>query len=106
MERFTEGDIVHVNTGLVFKHFTKEYDAVLLWNGYNNQPLLTELDKYRPHWASYNEIESVIGHIDLEKALVDQLLSELNHKKRNGLCNQTRMDKREKIQTRTGQETD
>ena len=69
VERFKEGDIVHVNMGLVYKHFTKEYDAVLLWNGYNSQPLLTKLGEYKPHWASYDEIESVIGHIDLEKAL-------------------------------------
>ena len=31
--------------------------------------LFTEVGKYKPHWGTYGEIESVIGHIDLEQAV-------------------------------------
>ena len=63
------GDIVHINMALVFPRSAYEYDAIVLWNSFNNQPLLTKVGEYRPFWASYEEIEKVIGHIDIDVAL-------------------------------------
>ena len=69
MIKYKEGDVVHINMGLAYKTYTTEYDAVLLWNGYGKQPLLTKVGEYRPFWATYEEIERVIGHIDLKEAV-------------------------------------
>lgn len=63
------GDVVHVNMALTFETFKQEYDAIVLWNSFNGQPLLTKVGEYRPFWSSYKEIERVIGHIDLKEAL-------------------------------------
>lgn len=63
------GDIVHINMGLAYPGCTNEYDAVVLWDGFNKQPLLTRIGEYRPFWASYDEIERITGHVDLEGAV-------------------------------------
>ena len=65
-----EGDVVQIDLSLEYGNvFTRRYKAVVLWNGFNGQPLFTEVGKYKPHWGTYGEIESVIGHIDLEQAV-------------------------------------
>lgn len=68
-EKPKTGDVVHINMALAYPGYKLEYDAVILWNSFNNQPLITKVGEYRPHWASYSEIESIIGHIDLNKAV-------------------------------------
>ena len=63
------GDVVHINMGLAYHGYKQEYDAIVLWNSFNGQPLLTRTGEYKPFWGSYNEIESIIGHIDMKGAL-------------------------------------
>lgn len=57
------GDIV-VDTTFKFRSH-----AVVLWGGFNGQPLLTGPEMYRPYWGTYEKIQEVIGHIDLEKLI-------------------------------------
>ena len=68
MIRVKEGDIVHINMELAYHGYKNEYDAIVLWN-FGRQPLLTRVGQYKPFWATYDEIERVIGHIDMEKAV-------------------------------------
>ena len=67
--KITNGDIVEIDEGLVYKGCICNYTAVVLWKGFNNQPLLTKVGEYRPHWGTYESIVRVVGHIDMEKAV-------------------------------------
>ena len=65
-----EGDIVVIDESRVYSApCNPPYRAIVLWNGYNNQPLITRLGTYSPVWSSYEEIVEKVGHIDLEYAL-------------------------------------
>ena len=64
-----EGDVVHINMALQYPGHANEYDAIVLWHGFGNQPLITRTNEYKPHWSTYTEIERVIGHIDLERVI-------------------------------------
>ena len=65
----TNGDIVEIDEGLVYLGYNRKYNAVILWKGFNNQPLLTKVGEYRPHWGTYESIVRIVGHIDMEKAV-------------------------------------
>lgn len=67
--KINEGDVVLIDEGLVYKGFERKYKAIILWKGFNNQPLLTKVGEYRPHWGTYDSIADVIGHVDLQKAV-------------------------------------
>ena len=63
------GDVVLIDESLVYKTMNRRYKAIVLWEGFNNQPLLTEVGRYRPHWGTYESIAEIIGHIDLQQAV-------------------------------------
>lgn len=70
-EQMIEGDCVRVHT-LSWDKSTRigePYKAIVLWKGLNNQPLITNINEYRPRWITYNDIVEVIGHVDLENIL-------------------------------------
>lgn len=67
--KINEGDVVLIDEGLVYNGYERKYKAIILWKGFNNQPLLTEAGKYHPHWGTYASIADVIGHVDLKKAV-------------------------------------
>ena len=67
--RAKTGDVVLIDESLVYKTMNRRYKAIVLWEGINNQPLLTEVGRYRPHWGTYESIAEIIGHIDLQQAV-------------------------------------
>ena len=72
-EDIREGDIVEID---YIEEFTKEHinegKALVIWRGFNHQPLVRKLslmrDGYRKVtiWTSYERIARVIDHIDIE----------------------------------------
>ena len=68
IKELKEGDCVLVH-GLSWdgkERIYEPYQAIILWKGLNNQPLITKIDEYKPHWSTYEDIVEVIGHVDLE----------------------------------------
>lgn len=66
--KVNEGDIVLVDESLEFSLCGNKFTAIVLWNcGFNRQPLLTKIDKWKPQWATYKSIVKVIDHIDLNR---------------------------------------
>ena len=61
-----EGDIVEID---YITEFTKEHinegKALVIWKGFNNQPLVRKLDTKATIWACYEHIARVVGHIDI-----------------------------------------
>jgi len=63
------GDVVLIDESLVYTTMSRKYKAIVLWDSFTGQPLLTEVGKYRPHWGTYESIAEIIGHIDLQQAV-------------------------------------
>lgn len=63
-----EGDIVEID---YISEFTKEHinegKALVIWKGFNHQPLVRKLNTRVTIWTSYERIARVIGHTDIEK---------------------------------------
>lgn len=58
-----EGDVVLVKD---------KGNALVLWKGFNNQPLIVYIDEmekhqYRPIWSVYESFVDVVDHIDICK---------------------------------------
>ena len=74
-----DGDIVEID---YIDEFTKEHikegKALVLWKGFNNQPLIIRLsrEKYYPIWSCYEHISKVVGHIPIWEILKDKAESE------------------------------
>lgn len=74
-----EGDIVEID---YITEFTKEHinegKALVIWKGFNNQPLIMRLDReeYSPVWTCYEHISKVVGHIPIGEILKEQAESE------------------------------
>ena len=73
------GHIVNIDyiTEFTKKHI-REGLALVLWCGYNGQPLVlyfSDLEKniYRPCWECYEHIESIRGHINLDELIKNEL---------------------------------
>ena len=66
-EEIREGDIVEID---YIAEFTKEHinegKALVIWKGYNNQPLVRKLNTKKTIWTCYEHIARVVGHIDIE----------------------------------------
>ena len=62
------GDVVQIDESLVYKTSTHKYKAIVLWDSFIGQLLLTKVGEYRPNWGTYESIAEVIGHVDLKKA--------------------------------------
>jgi len=68
--KVTEGDICVLDESVEYFYTPNEpYEVLVLWNGVNNQPLVTRTGKYRPFWTTYSQLTKIKGHIDLAKAL-------------------------------------
>ena len=61
-----EGDIVEI---AYTSEFTNEYvnegKALVIWKGWNHQPLVHKLDRNITIWTGYNCIARVVGHVDI-----------------------------------------
>lgn len=76
-----EGDIVEID---YITHFTKEHRnegmALVVWKGFNGQPLILRLPECKNMvWSCYEQFSRVIGHIDIGnslKGLCEQALTE------------------------------
>ena len=66
-EEIREGDIVEID---YIAEFTKEHinegEALVIWKGHNNQPLVRKLSTKKTIWTCYEHIARVVGHIDIE----------------------------------------
>lgn len=66
-DEIREGDIVEID---YIAEFTKEHinegKALVIWKGFNNQPLVRKLNTRTTIWTSYRHIARVIEHIDIE----------------------------------------
>ena len=64
-----EGDIVIIDESLEYPYFRRRYKALVIFNGFNKQPLITSLGEWNPVWSSYDQIAEIVGHIDLANYL-------------------------------------
>ena len=70
------GDIVLIDTSKLSDKFAKitkpeKYKALVVWNEFNNQPLITKLDSWQPFWCTYQEIVEVLGHHNMDCCLLE-----------------------------------
>lgn len=78
-EDIRNGDIVEID---YIEYFTKEHinegKALVLWKGFNGQPLILRLDReeYYPTWSCYEYIAKVVGHIPIWEVLKNKAESE------------------------------
>ena len=78
-EEIRDGDIVEID---YIAEFTKEHinegKALVLWKGFNHQPLIIRLgrEEYHPIWTCYEHISKVVGHIPIGEILKDKAESE------------------------------
>lgn len=70
-----EGDIVEID---YIEEFTKKHinegKALVIWKGFNHQPLVRKLNTGVTIWTVYEYIARVIDHIDIERYM-DEALS-------------------------------
>lgn len=73
-EEIREGDIVEIDYITEFrKEHINEGKALVIWKGFNNQPLVRKLNTRATIWTSYEHIARVIGHTDIERYMDDAL---------------------------------
>lgn len=74
-EEIRNGDIVEID---YIAEFTKEHinegKALVIWKGFNHQPLVRKFSTGKTIWISYGHIARVIDHIDIERYM-DEALS-------------------------------
>ena len=63
-----QGSIVEIDMSLEYPTMKgrKKEVAIVLWNGYGKQPLLSGLNKWRPYWGTYETIARVLGTVDMD----------------------------------------
>ena len=67
-----EGDIVEIDyIDALTQERISEGKALILWKGFNHQPLIRKLDAKRTIWSGYDHIARVISHVDIEKYMDD-----------------------------------
>lgn len=75
-----EGDIVEIDYITAFtKEHINEGKALVIWKGFNHQPLLRKSDG-GTIWDCYENISKVVGHIDLE-GYMDKALEQATQQK-------------------------
>ena len=66
-EEVRVGDIVEID---YIEKFTKKHinegKALVIWKGFNHQPLVRKLNTRATAWTCYENIARVVGHIDIE----------------------------------------
>lgn len=74
----SEGDICMLDESIEYVTSpNKPYPVLVLWNGVNDQPLVTKLGGYEPFWASYSELSDKIGHIAIGMELLSAATKEI-----------------------------
>ena len=67
-----EGDIVEIDyIDDLTKERISEGKALVLWKGFNRQPLIRKSGAKRTTWSGYDHIARVISHVDIEKYMDD-----------------------------------
>ena len=63
-----QGSIVEIDEGLVYKsrQGCEKYTALVVWNGYGNQPLLSSPYRWKPYWGTYESISRILGTVDMD----------------------------------------
>lgn len=75
--KVNEGDICTLDESKEYDYKPKTpYKVLVLWNGCNSQPLVTNLKEYKPFWTTYSQLVEITGHIDLENAFISELKGE------------------------------
>ena len=76
-EEIREGDIVEID---YIEEYTKEHinegKALVIWKGFNHQPLVRKLNTKVTIWTCYEHIAKVVDHIDLEGYMDKNLSAE------------------------------
>lgn len=74
-EVIREGDIVEID---YVSEFTKEHinegKALVIWAGFNGQPLVRKLNTRTTVWTCYEYLSKIIGHIDINEYMDRALL--------------------------------
>ena len=65
-EEIREGDIVEIDYIAFTKEHINEGKALVIWKGFNQQPLVRKFDTKTTIWTCYEHISKVVGHIDIE----------------------------------------
>lgn len=66
-EEIREGDIVEID---YIEKFTRKHinegKALVIWKGFNHQPLVRKMKTKTIVWTCYENIARVVGHIDID----------------------------------------
>ena len=85
VEEIREGDIVEID---YITEYTKEHinegKALVIWKGFNHQPLVRKLNTRTTIWTCYEDIARVVGHIDIEGYMDKALNTAENEDKEGG----------------------
>ena len=72
-----EGDIVEIDyIDSLTEERVNEGKALVMWKGFNHQPLIHKLDAKRTIWSGYDNIVRVIGHVDIERYMENAMALE------------------------------
>lgn len=66
-----QGSIVEIDEGLVYetRRGCKKQIALVVWNGYGKQPLLSGLNRWQPYWGTYESISRILGTVDMDSVI-------------------------------------
>ncbi len=74
----SEGDICMLDESIDYVTSpNKPYPVLVLWNGVNNQPLVTKLGGYKPFWTTYSQLSERIGHIAIGTEVLSAATKEI-----------------------------
>lgn len=63
-----QGSIVEIDMSLEYpsRKGCKKEIALVLWNGYGKQPLLSGPNRWEPYWGTYETISRILGTADMD----------------------------------------
>lgn len=72
-----QGSVVEIDEGLVFesRQGCKKRIALVICNGYGNQPLLTNLYRWKPYWGTYESISRILETVDMDRMVRSYVLA-------------------------------
>ena len=72
-----QGSIVEIDEGLVYesRQGCEKYTALVVWNGYGNQPLLTTPYRWKPYWGTYESISRILETVDMDRMVRSYVLA-------------------------------
>lgn len=76
-QEIREGDIVEIDyIDELTQERISEGKALVMWKGFNHQPLIHKLDAKHTIWSGYDRIVKVIGHVDIERYMENAIALE------------------------------